>query len=96
MSEGVYTNEAIHYLKVDPIFFKAIQEGKKHFELRKNDRNFKVNDYVILQEFNEKLTGWSIAAQINFILEDYAGLEEGYVILNLNDVKEKIYGFGSI
>ena len=40
-----------HKLKTLPEFFKAIQKGEKTFELRKNDRDFKKGDVLILMEF---------------------------------------------
>ena len=36
----------IHALKTLPEYFEAVLENKKTFELRKNDRDFKVGDYT--------------------------------------------------
>ena len=48
----------IHRVKILPIFFKAIIQNRKPFEIRKNDRNYKIGDDVILHEWeNEKFTG---------------------------------------
>jgi ASC-1-like (ASCH) protein len=41
-----------HELKILPEYFEAVRSGEKRFELRKNDRNFKVGDWVGLREFN--------------------------------------------
>ena len=38
----------IHALKTLPEYFEAVWENKKTFELRKNDRDFKVGDYLAL------------------------------------------------
>ena len=45
----------VHNLKIKPQYFKDVVSGIKTFEVRKNDRNFKVGDpkyckkgYVIL------------------------------------------------
>ncbi|WP_438758849.1 DUF3850 domain-containing protein [Enterococcus sp. AZ126] len=34
-----------------PEYFKAVIQGLKNFEIRRNDRNFKVDDIVNLREF---------------------------------------------
>ena len=36
----------IHELKTLPEYFDAVFMGKKNFEIRKNDRDYKVGDYV--------------------------------------------------
>ena len=41
----------IHHLKTKPEYFRAVIAGKKPFEIRKNDRDFKIGDKVILEEF---------------------------------------------
>ena len=43
--------KATHELKTWPEFFQPIWEGKKLFEVRNNDRNYKVGDYLNLQEY---------------------------------------------
>lgn len=39
-----------HELKIQPKYFRAILDGKKNFEIRKNDRGYKVGDKVVLKE----------------------------------------------
>jgi len=41
-----------HYLKTWPEYYKAILTGAKTFEVRKNDRDFKVGDILVLQEWD--------------------------------------------
>lgn len=41
----------IHELKCLPEYFEALASGKKTFEIRKNDRGFKVGDLIALNEF---------------------------------------------
>lgn len=38
-----------HELKILPKWFEDVQANKKNFEIRKNDRNFEVGDYLILK-----------------------------------------------
>ena len=43
-----------HHLKIKPEYFQAVIDGKKPFEIRYNDRNFKQGDRVILEEYTGK------------------------------------------
>jgi len=77
-----------HYLKCWPEYFKEVCNGNKKFELRKDDRPWKVGDLLILQEFDpfeDKYTGMQIKFTITYILRDvpYLGLMEGACILSL-------------
>ncbi|BDX40303.1 hypothetical protein K6D_03770 [Enterococcus faecium] len=40
----------IHELKILPEYFEAVTSGRKQFETRRNDRNFKVGSQLILRE----------------------------------------------
>jgi len=55
---------AHHELKSWPEYFKAVRADVKRFEIRKNDRNFKVCDLITLREWDPKTkeyTGrWSL------------------------------------
>lgn len=79
----------IHKLKVWLKYYPELENGNKTFELRKNDRDFKVNDYLFLQPFdNETQKEVQIGrriAKITYILSDAKefGLQEGYAILGL-------------
>lgn len=89
-----------HKLKILPQYFKAVQSGEKTFELRKNDRGFKVGDKIILQEYEPfkdgvikgrygLYTGQELEKEISYILTGgQYGLEEGYCILGLEDVRK--------
>ena len=44
----------IHRLKILPEYFEAQKNRVKTFEIRKNDRNFKVGDKLMLYEINSK------------------------------------------
>lgn len=43
-----------HRLKCWPEFFEAILTGKKRFEARKNDRDFRVGDRLLLMEWDPR------------------------------------------
>lgn len=44
----------VHHLKTRVVFFEAILSGAKTFEIRYNDRDFKVGDGLILQEWDDR------------------------------------------
>lgn len=85
-----------HKLKILPQYFKAVQSGEKTFEIRKNDRGFKVGDTLLLKEYTSleeygvaTLTGQEITKEISYILEGgQYGLVEGYCILALKENKQ--------
>ena len=61
----------IHDLKVFTHYFNPIIETKKTFEYRKNDREFKVGDTLLLKEIsfeNGEYTGRSCMAEVTYIL----------------------------
>lgn len=75
-----------HQLKTIQPFFNDLSGVGKNFEIRKNDRNFKVGDVLILSEYDGKhLTGIFLKASITYILKDCEkfGLKDGFVILGL-------------
>ena len=43
-----------HELKIDPKYFELVQDGIKNWEIRKNDRKFKVGDILRLKEYNKE------------------------------------------
>ena len=73
-----------HNLKTLPPFFKAVKDGAKTFEIRKNDRNFQFGDTLVLKEYDEKYTGKEIKARVIYILNGgQFGLDKDYVIMSL-------------
>lgn len=74
-----------HNLKILSKYFTEILNGSKTFELRKNDRDYKVGDALMLREFNgEEYTGNSVHVNITYILEGgQYGLDKEYVILGI-------------
>lgn len=57
-----------HDLKVWPAYFEAIVDGTKSFEVRRNDRDFKVGDRLTLREFDPGLPG-----RVGFVNGAYTG-----------------------
>lgn len=75
----------VHELKCLPEYYEAALLGKKSFELRKDDRKFKVGDLVLLREYdNGYYTGRTLGYRtIVYILRNCEehGLKEGYCII---------------
>lgn len=88
----------IHEVKIGAAFFEEAACGKKNFELRRNDRGYRVGDLLELQEYkNGEYTGRTCRKLITYMLEDYTGLQEGYCILGCElIVGEDEYGTGAV
>ncbi|WP_224219333.1 DUF3850 domain-containing protein, partial [Streptococcus agalactiae] len=61
--------------------------GTKTFECRYNDRDFKVGDELLLREYDPQkgYTYRCIVRKITYILSDFIGLKDGYVILGVTN-----------
>lgn len=86
-----YNSEYIgdtHELKVLPGYFLALIGDFKTFEVRKKDRDYKVNDILILKEWNSDkgYTGAKQIRKISYILDNPDYCKEGYVILGMKKV----------
>lgn len=89
---------ALHQLKTDPIPFQDVLDKDKTFEIRLNDRDFKVGDYLELLETKYsteemlmskkplEYTGRYIQATITHMLQNYQGLRDGWCILSFRFV----------
>jgi hypothetical protein len=85
----------LHELKCEAQFFDEIVTGRKPFDLRKNDRHFQTGDMVkLIRGFSDR-NEWRVDADalpwfadITYILEQYAGLNNGYCILGLRGLDE--------
>jgi hypothetical protein len=90
-----------HQLKTDPNVFQDSILGVKNFEIRKNDREFKVNDHLTLLEttfsgeemLNGKVltyTGRNLSVKINYILYGPCyGIEAGWVVMSVEKLKRQ-------
>lgn len=77
-----------HALKTEGIFFKAIVDGTKTFDVRKHDRPFKVGDRLLLQEWHketEKYSGQEWNGEIIYILDNPDYCKKNFVVLGIKE-----------
>lgn len=73
-----------HYLKILPKYFMDIESGIKTFEIRCNDRGYKVGDILHLQEYcGGEYTGRVIEKEICYMIDSQEYCKEGFVVLGL-------------
>lgn len=74
-----------HYLKILPQFYMAVENEEKTFEVRFNDRGYKVGDILYLQEFvpPETYTGRELRREVTYVLDDPAYCKEGFVVMGI-------------
>lgn len=85
----------VHTLKTDPEAFRAVWEGKKTYEIRKNDRNFEIGDQLRLRETKYtgqemangkplKYTDREVIAEVTHMLKGPCyGLQDGWCIMSI-------------
>jgi hypothetical protein len=78
---------AIHCFRIHTDHFRAHAEGRKRFEIRRNDRGFSNGDYLVLREWNPELEcfmGPSMIRRVTCITEGF-GLMPGHVALGTTE-----------
>jgi hypothetical protein len=84
-----------HELKIWPTFFDAVQDGRKTFEARLDDRGYQAGDTLILQEYQPSIdddpggyTGRALEREVTYILRGPGfGIKEGYVVMAIAALK---------
>lgn len=81
-SEMKEDGQKVHQIRLGVSFFDDACSNIKSFELRKNDRDYKVGDILEMMEFADgRNTGRMVRKLVTYILEDYTGLDDGYCIM---------------
>lgn len=75
-----------HNLKIKKEYFEAVKDDRKTFEIRHNDRKFKVGDFVSLNEVDDRydFTGREIKVQIIY-MTDFEQ-KDNYVVFGFKKV----------
>ena len=76
----------IHELKTVQPFFNDVWNDLKDFEVRRNDRDYKIGDFLKLKEYDRESESYgkrAITKKVKYILSDPQYVKEGYVILGM-------------
>jgi hypothetical protein len=83
-----------HDLKTWPAYFQAVADGRKTFEIRRNDRVYQAGDVLLLREWDplaggEAYTGRSLRVPVLWVLPGGEfGLDKGHVAMSLGPVED--------
>lgn len=96
--ESVMAQKRTHYLKTWPRFFQDVKAGRKPFEIRKNDRDFRVGDILMLSEWDPtNIAGVGAHSpspigftnskplwmRVTYMVEGIFGIQPGYVVMGI-------------
>lgn len=74
--------QQLHTIRMASANWDDIVSGRKAFEIRKKDHEFRVGHGLQMLEFHDGAhTGRRIDAEITYVLEEHSGLVDGFVIL---------------
>lgn len=72
---------AVHNLKINSEFFGPVKLGLKTAELRLNDRDYKVGDWLVLNEWYNGFTGQQVTRKVVHVA-DVDSIAPGYILLS--------------
>lgn len=80
-----------HDIKIWKKYFNDVSDGTKPFEVRFNDRDYKVGDILNIWAVDSSFfTGRVCSKIVTYVLDDSNFCKEGYVILGLKDYNNHI------
>ena len=88
----------IHAVKIEPQYYEAVRNGTKTFEIRKNDRDYREDDYIALNELNDSHNGYTgrcLLCRITYIINDERFCKEGFVTLAIN-IQQELHGYNRV
>lgn len=85
------TNGVTHALKIKAMFYHRIEHGTKTFEVRLNDRDYQVGDYISYKvKDNDYTVIFDPPERYQIIyVHTILGMQENYVVLGIKKVSEK-------
>ncbi|HZS02224.1 MAG TPA: DUF3850 domain-containing protein [Chloroflexota bacterium] len=85
----------VHELKTEREPFEAVRRGRKHVELRRDDRDYQAGDLLVLREWDGELgkyTGRHCLARVTHLVRagdgDFGTLAAGVVAMSLRVFRE--------
>lgn len=87
-----------HHLKIWPQYYQESVSGQKKAQLRKNDRDYRVGDRLILHEWNPELgifTGPEAYVKVTDVMKDCEGLVPGFCILSVEQKLGSLSSFNA-
>lgn len=80
-----------HAVKCWVEFFEPISDGRKTFDIRRDDRDYQVGDQIVLLEYKHGIgtyTGREVACDITYVARgkkfEVFGLQSGHAILAIS------------
>lgn len=86
----------VHILKTWPEYFESVYKGIKTAELRINDRDFKIDDIMVLKEYdhiNDEYSGRKLITKITHITSASKFLKENCVMLSFIILDQNLWEF---
>lgn len=79
-----------HLLKVREPFWSALRDGTKTFEVRKNDRDFRAGDELVLARYPRSSSDTVVMLmRVTYVLTHecfQAGIMPGYCVLGIDEI----------
>lgn len=83
-----------HELKTWPAFFRAIADGRKTFEVRRNDRGYNAGDVLWLREWKPeqdvglpesfRYTHSEMRVRVTYVLSgEHFGIKDGFCVMGI-------------
>lgn len=76
----------VHNVKLWTEYFHDALTGQKSFEVRRNDRDYREGDLLILWEYNrasKTVTGGRFVAKVGHVVRNFPGLKKGWCVFGL-------------
>lgn len=79
-----------HHIKCDEVYFAAVVNDTKKFEYRRNDRNYRVGDFLRLYEWTEEkgFSGRYVKAEVTYILLVSTVELQEHVIMSIQAIEK--------